>query len=392
MKITELKGREVFDSRGNPTVEVELWSGYLYARAIAPSGASTGSNEAIEIRDADSKFYGKGVSKALKNLEEVSVHLIGREFSAEEIDQLLIDLDGTSNKSKLGTNVTTPLSMAAHRLYARSKSKRLWELFGGRKMPRPMMNIINGGKHAGDSLAIQEFMVVPKAKTFSEMMSIGVQIYLTLKHKLKEKFGKRAINVGDEGGFVPPINTAREAFDIIQGAVDEIGSADLAIDAAANEFYKNGFYEVDGKKLTKEELLDYYIDLSKTYNLYSIEDPFFEQDFEGYAELNKKVRVIGDDLTTTNVALLEKAITKKSISGIIIKINQVGTVKEALQTIRLAKQHHLEVIISHRSGEAEDPFISHFAVGTEAHFIKAGAPARERNVKYNELLRIEELL
>ena len=398
MKITALWAREILDSRGNPTVEVDIFSETAMGSAAAPSGASTGIHEAVELRDGDHRYLGKGVLKAVNNVNTlIAPALIGQELTSKEVDQKLIALDGTENKSNLGANAMVATSVAALRLEASSRGKLLHENMGGVEIPHAMFNIINGGKHAGNQLAIQEFMIIPESETFSERLRMASEIYHTLGAMLVKKYGASARNVGDEGGFAPSIGNTYEAFDAISAAVEEAGyekSCGYAIDAAASSFYSNEKYSIDGKILSENELVDYYTDLAKAYPIVSIEDPFYEESFQAFSALNKElpnIQVVGDDLVVTNVTRLKQAIEVDAISALLLKVNQIGTVTEAMDAVRLCRESKLNVIVSHRSGETEDSFIADFAVGINAGQIKTGAPARgERTSKYNQLLRLEE--
>ncbi|MBU0527496.1 MAG: phosphopyruvate hydratase [Candidatus Micrarchaeota archaeon] len=398
MKITALWAREILDSRGNPTVEVDIFTENAMGSAAAPSGASTGIHEAVELRDGGHRYLGKGVLKAVNNVNTIiAPALIGHELTSREVDKKLIALDGTENKSNLGANAMVATSVAALRLEASSKGKMLHENFGGVQIPHAMFNIINGGKHAGNQLAIQEFMIIPEAENFSERLRMASEIYHILGAMLVKKYGASARNVGDEGGFAPSIGNTYEAFDAISAAVEEAGyekSCGYAIDAAASSFYSNEKYSIDGKILSENELVDYYTDLAKAYPIVSIEDPFYEESFQAFSALNKElpnIQVVGDDLVVTNVARLRRAIEVDAISALLLKVNQVGTVTEAMDAVRLCRENKLNIIVSHRSGETEDSFIADFAVGINAGQIKTGAPARgERTSKYNQLLRLEE--
>lgn len=403
MKITSVWAREILDSRGNPTVEVEVLAESAFASAAAPSGASTGKYEAVELRDGGGRYLGKGVQQAVENVNTtITTALVGMEVGDQEaIDRKLRELDGTRDKSGLGGNATTAVSMAVLRAAAASEGKMLHEYLGGDTVPRAMFNIINGGKHAGSGLAIQEFMIIPDSELFSERLRMASEIYHVLGKQLSEKYGPTARNVGDEGGYAPGIGNTYEALDAIVDAVEELGYADrcaFAIDAAATSFYdeKKHAYRIDGKDLKETELMDYYADLARAYKIASLEDPFHEESFQAFAALRKELpqlQVVGDDLVVTNPARLKQAIAAGSISALLLKINQVGTVSEAMEAVRLCRENRLGVVVSHRSGETEDCFIADFSVGINAGQIKAGAPARgERTAKYNELLRIEERL
>lgn len=405
-RIQKIKAREILDSRGNPTIEVEVFAGGGSFRAAVPSGASKGVNEAWELRDGGKRFGGKGVLKAVFNVKKIASRLIGFDCRRQrEIDELMIKLDGTENKSKLGANAILGVSLAVCKAGAFFKKRELYkyinELTGRGKeicLPRPFFNVINGGKHAGNRLAFQEFMVAPKMRGFKENLRAGVEIYQTLKGIIGKKYGRAAINVGDEGGFAPPIEKAEEALGLLKEAIRKAGyagKAELAMDCAASEFYAGGKYILGNKKMTKDELLDYYLKLIKKYKIVSMEDPFDEEDFEGFAELREKsrIQVVGDDLTVTNIKRIEKAVREKSGNCLLLKVNQIGTLTEALEAARRAYKAEWGVMVSHRSGETEDTFIADLAAGLGCGMIKAGAPCRgERVVKYNRLLRIEEEL
>ena len=398
--ISEIYAREVIDSRGNPTVECELTTENFTVRASVPSGASTGTNEALELRDGDSRYHGKGVTKAVNNVNTIIKNaIIGKELNQKVLDNLLLELDGTKNKTNLGANAILSVSLCIMKAIAKSQSKDIYELFDGPyTMPYPMMNIINGGVHATSSLEIQEFMIVPNQSTFKERLRCGAEIFQTLKSILKQN--GFSTSVGDEGGFAPTFKTIEEALDYIMLAIKESGyipgkDVNLALDAAASEFYKDGKYTINKKKLTKEELINYYIKLTETYPIISIEDAFSEDDIDSIKKLTElignKIMLVGDDYFVTNIEYLQKGITEKYNNAILLKANQIGTITEMLETIKLAKNSGFKTIISHRSGETEDTFISQMAVGLNLGYIKTGSLCRgERIAKYNELLRIEE--
>lgn len=400
MKITNLYAREILDSRGNPTVECELTTENFTVRASVPSGASTGTNEALELRDGDSRYHGKGVTKAVNNVNTIIKNaLIGKELNQKVLDNLLLELDGTKNKTNLGANAILSVSLCIMKAIAKSQSKDIYELFDGPyTMPYPMMNIINGGVHATSSLEIQEFMIVPNQSTFKERLRCGAEVFQTLKSILKQN--GFSTSVGDEGGFAPTFKTIEEALDYIMLAIKESGyvpgkDVNLALDAAASEFYKDGKYTINKKELTKEELINYYIKLTETYPIISIEDAFSEDDIDSIKKLTElignKIMLVGDDYFVTNIEYLQKGITEKYNNAILLKANQIGTITEMLETIKLAKNSGFKTIISHRSGETEDTFISQMAVGLNLGYIKTGSLCRgERIAKYNELLRIEE--
>ena len=400
MKITNLYAREILDSRGNPTVECELTTESFTVRASVPSGASTGTNEALELRDGDSRYYGKGVTKAVNNVNTIIKNaLIGKELNQKVLDNLLLELDGTKNKTNLGANAILSVSLCIMKAIAKSQNKDIYELFDGPyTIPYPMMNIINGGVHATSSLEIQEFMIVPNQSTFKERLRCGAEVFQTLKSILKQN--GFSTSVGDEGGFAPTFKTIEEALDYIMLAIKESGyipgkDVNLALDAAASEFYKDGKYTINKKELTKEELINYYIKLTETYPIISIEDAFSEEDIDSIKKLTElignKIMLVGDDYFVTNIEYLQKGITEKYNNAILLKANQIGTITEMLETIKLAKNSGFKTIISHRSGETEDTFISQMAVGLNLGYIKTGSLCRgERIAKYNELLRIEE--
>lgn len=400
MKITNLYAREILDSRGNPTVECELTTENFTVRASVPSGASTGTNEALKLRDGDSRYHGKGVNKAVNNVNTIIKNaLIGKELNQKVLDNLLLELDGTKNKTNLGANAILSVSLCIMKAIAKSQNKDIYELFDGPyTMPYPMMNIINGGVHATSSLEIQEFMIVPNQSTFKERLRCGAEVFQTLKSILKQN--GFSTSVGDEGGFAPTFKTIEEALDYIMIAIKESGyipgkDVNLALDAAASEFYKDGKYTINKKELTKEELINYYITLTETYPIISIEDAFSEDDIDSIKKLTElignKIMLVGDDYFVTNIEYLQKGITEKYNNAILLKANQIGTITEMLETIKLAKNSGFKTIISHRSGETEDTFISQMAVGLNLGYIKTGSLCRgERIAKYNELLRIEE--
>lgn len=407
-EIVQVKAREILDSRGNPTIEVEVWldSG-IYGRAAVPSGASTGTHEALELRDKDPKrYHGKGVLNAVRNVNDIiGPELVGFESTAQaEIDQLLIELDGTENKRRLGANAILGVSMAVAQASAKEASLPLFAYLGGvgaKVLPVPQMNVINGGVHADNKLDIQEFMIVPLgAPSFHEALRYGSETYHALKKVLKEK-GYRT-SVGDEGGFAPEIQRTKEALEILVKAIEEAGykpgeDIALAIDAAASEFFKDGKYvmEGEGKTLSAEELAAFYRELIEQFPIVSIEDGCAEDDWEGWKilnqELGSRVQLVGDDIFVTNIKRLSRGIEEKIANAILIKLNQIGTVTETLETVAMAQRSGWKTVISHRSGETEDTFIADLAVAVNSGQIKTGAPCRtERVAKYNQLLRIEE--
>lgn len=409
--IINVIGREILDSRGNPTVEAEviLESGHSGLAAV-PSGASTGSHEALELRDEDPKRYlGRGVKKAVKNINNIiAPKLLGKDVLDQTgIDRMMIQLDGTSNKSKLGANAILAVSLACAKASANYLGIPLFRYIGGltaNALPVPLMNILNGGVHADNNLDLQEFMIAPVgAKTFSDGLRMAVEVYHNLKSVLKKK-GFRT-SVGDEGGFAPDLNSNEEAFHLIVEAIRSAGyrpglDISLAIDSAATELYKDGFYHFEAdekKKKSSSEMIDYYESLINKYPIISIEDGLSEDDWKGWKEMTKrlgnKVQLVGDDIFVTNKKRLLKGIRDGVANAILIKLNQIGTLSETLEVIRIAKLAGYKTIISHRSGETEDTTISDLAVGTSAYQIKTGAPSRtDRVAKYNQLLRIEETL
>ena len=403
-KIKDLKGREVLDSRGNPTVEVEvlLEDGSL-GRALVPSGASTGTREALELRDHDERFMGRGVLKAVNNVNTIiREKLIGLESSNQElIDNTMIELDGTKNKSHLGANAILGVSLANLKASAISAKLPLYKYVGsGTELPVPMMNIINGGAHADNNLDFQEYMIIPQRDTIKERIRIGAEVFHNLKKVLKEK-GYNT-NVGDEGGFAPDLKSNEEGFKVIIEAIKSSGyipgkDVKLAIDVAASEFYENGTYHIDGKQLTTKELIKFYEELVNKYPIISIEDPVDENDWEGFTAITKvlgdKIQLVGDDLFVTNIECLEKGIKLQAGNAILLKLNQIGTYTETLKTINLAKSNGYKTIISHRSGETEDTTIADLAVGLNLGQIKTGSMSRtDRICKYNQLIRIEQEL
>ena len=407
MKIKDIKAREVLDSRGNPTVEVDviLENGIL-GRAIVPSGASTGSREALELRDNDANRYmGKGVLKAVNNVNTIiREKLISMDASDQAlIDKTLLDLDGTENKSNLGANATLGVSMAVLKASSLAANKPLYRYIGeGTTLPRPMMNILNGGAHADNNLDFQEFMIIPNAYTFKERLRIGSEVFHTLKKVLKEK-GYNT-NVGDEGGFAPNLSSNKEALDVIVEAIKKANytpgvDVNIGLDVAASEFYEDGVYNLKGenRKLNVDELIEFYKELCANYPIISIEDPVDENDWDGFIkitqELGDRIQLVGDDLFVTNKKYLQYAIDHKAGNAILLKVNQIGTITETLETIELAKKNNYKTIISHRSGETEDTIIADLAVGLDLGQIKTGSLSRtDRICKYNQLLRIEEEL
>lgn len=407
MKIEKVWAREVLDSRGNPTVEAEVTVRGHTIRAIAPSGASTGTWEAHELRDGGDRYGGKGVLKAVQNIRgEIASKIVGMDCTdLRSVDMAMIELDGTENKTRLGGNATVAVSLAVAKAGAMCEGLPVYQYIGGDHvtLPVPMLNIINGGKHAGGNLKIQECMIIPAgAKNFSDCLRMSTEVYMHLKTLLKNKYGVGAINIGDEGGFAPPLDTVDEALTIITDAVSDAGYVPgkdvfLAIDAASSEFFKDGVYNVDGMDLSAGELMDHYVELTKTHPLISIEDPFFEDDFATTSELTKKVgksvQIVGDDLFVTNTKRLAKGIEQGSANALLLKVNQIGTITESGDAAQMSFDNGYNVVVSHRSGESEDTTIADLSVGWGSGEIKTGAPARgERTAKYNQLLRIEEEL
>lgn len=405
-KIKDVIAREILDSRGNPTVEVDviLESGVI-GRASVPSGASTGVREALELRDNDSRYMGKGVLKAVNNVNGPLRDLvIGMDaLKQKELDYAMIKLDGTKNKEKFGANAILGISMAALKASALSKNLPLYKYVGnGTMLPQPMMNILNGGAHADNKLDFQEFMILPKGENIKETIRMGAEIFHNLKKVLNEK--GLATGVGDEGGFAPDLNSNTEGFELIMEAIKKAGyipgeNVFMAIDVAASEFYEDGLYNLVGenRKLTTVELIEFYEELINKYPIISIEDPVDENDWDGFKliteKLGDKIQLVGDDLFVTNKECLQKGIDNKSGNAILLKVNQIGTITETLETIELAKANNYKTVISHRSGETEDTTIAHLAVGLNLGQIKTGSLSRtDRVCKYNELMRIEEEL
>lgn len=404
-KIKDVVGREILDSRGNPTVEVDviLESGII-GRACVPSGASTGEREALEMRDGDSSRYlGKGVLKAVNNVNtELHNLVIGYDvLDQKALDYAMINLDGTDTKSRLGANAILGVSMAAMKAAALYKGMPLYKYIGeGRTLPVPMMNIINGGAHADNKLDFQEFMIIPQANTIHERVRIGTEVFHNLKKVLNAK--GLATGVGDEGGFAPNLESNSEGFELIMEAIRKAGyepgrDVKLGIDVAASEFYKNGKYELvgEGKSLTTDELIDYYQELVSKYPIISIEDPVDENDWEGFRKITEvlgdKIQLVGDDLFVTNKKCLQMGIDNHAGNAILLKVNQIGTITETIETIELARNNGYKTVISHRSGETEDTTIADLAVGLNLGQIKTGSLSRtDRICKYNQLMRIEE--
>lgn len=403
-KIKDVIARWVLDSRGNPTVEVDVYlDNGVMGRATVPSGASTGVREAVELRDGDDKFMGLGVDMAVNNvMNTIRPALIGMEAQDQEkIDNLMIQLDGTKNKSKLGANAILGVSLAVLKASAKDAGEELYEYVGDKySLPTAMMNILNGGAHADNSLDFQEYMIIPIRDTMKERIRVGSEVFHTLKKVLKEK--GYSTNVGDEGGFAPNLKSNEEGFLFIMDAIKRAGyvpgkDVAIAIDVAASEFYKDGKYEIDGKRLDTQELIDFYQELINKYPIISIEDPVDENDWEGFKlitdKLGDKIQLVGDDLFVTNIECLSKGIELGAGNAILLKLNQIGTYTETIKTIKLARENGYKTIISHRSGETEDTTIADLAVGLNLGQIKTGSMSRtDRMCKYNQLIRIEEKL
>lgn len=405
MKIKNIIAREILDSRGNPTVEATvILEDNTEATASVPSGASTGVHEALELRDNDmNRYFGKGVLKAVSNINDIiKPKLIGLDVqNQKEIDELLINLDGTPNKEVLGANAILAVSLACLKASSKCAKKELFEYIGrGTYMPRMMMNILNGGAHADNGLDCQEFMIIPMHKEINENVRIGSEVFHSLKQILKTE--RLSTGVGDEGGFAPNINSTLEALNLIMDAIKASGYVPgkdvyLALDVAASEFYNNGVYSFEGKNRKKEQMIEFYEYIIEKFPIVSIEDGMAEDDYEGWQllteRLGDRIQLVGDDLFVTNKKLLEVGIEKHMANAILIKLNQIGTVTEAIETILLAKRNKYSTIISHRSGETEDTFIADFAVGLNLGQIKTGSMSRgERICKYNRLMRINEKL
>ncbi len=405
--IKEVTAREILDSRGNPTVEVEvtLDNGFI-GRAAVPSGASTGAFEAVELRDGGKRYLGKGVETAVKNInEKISKAVIGLKAEEQKVlDEKMISLDGTKNKSVLGANAILGVSLATARAASLSANQSLFKFLGGSEakiLPVPMMNILNGGSHADTNVDIQEFMVAPiGADTFKESLRWGAEIYHSLKSVLKKK--GLVTSIGDEGGFAPNLASNRAALDLILEAIEIAGfkagsDIALAMDVAATEFYKDGSYNFEGKKLTSDQMISYYSELVSAYPLVSIEDPLDEDDWAGWArlttELGQKVQIVGDDLFVTNPERLQRGIDNNTANALLVKVNQIGSLTETIDAVNLAHKNGYRSMMSHRSGETEDTTIADLSVALNCGQIKTGAPARsERVAKYNQLLRIKEEL
>ncbi|GAB4219679.1 MAG: phosphopyruvate hydratase [Candidatus Microgenomates bacterium] len=413
MKITQIKAIEILDSRGKPTIRTFVFfDNDIYASSSVPSGASTGSHEAVELRDSDNtRYHGAGVLKAVDNVNKIIapklVEFEINEKSFEKIDKLMIELDATENKSNLGANAILSVSQALLRVYSLAIKKPLWQIlnqvyFTGIKpdFPRLMVNVVNGGKHANWNFDIQEFMISPKANVPTHSVRIASEIFQQLGKNLKEK--GLSILVGDEGGYSPALKNNHQVFETIIESAKKIGYENenqyqLAIDSAASEFYQDGFYffKKDNKKMTTYDLIDYYKALKEKYKIFSFEDPFAENDWDGFQKFTSQINalVVGDDIYTTDSKLIEKGIIQKTSNAVLIKPNQIGTIYETAKAINLAKKNHWKIVISHRSGETEDSFIADLAYAAASDFIKTGSMSRsERLAKYNRLIEIENFL
>ncbi len=398
-KIKSIEAREILDSRGNPTIEVLLETKDEKVKSSVPSGASKGEHEAHELRDGGKRYNGRGVLKAIKNINKViAPKIIGKSvLGQEKIDKLMIDLDGTENKSKLGANSILGVSLAVCRAGAVSSKKPLYRYINSffeeskASIPQPCFNIINGGAHAGNDLDFQEFMIVPSKRKIKDNIREASEFYHNLKDKLKKNYSSSAINVGDEGGFAPPLNNAEDALKLISS----IKKIDVILDVAAGEFLNEELYRLGIKSLKREDLVNYYFELINKYPIIGLEDPFGENDYEGWKLLssknNSKILIIGDDLLATNPNKIKEAYQNGYCNAMILKLNQIGTVSESIESAKLAKKYKWKIIVSHRSGETNDDFIADFSVGINSNYIKSGAPARgERVAKYNRLMEIEE--
>jgi enolase len=406
-EIENIHAREILDSRGNPTVEVDVWTCCGFGRAAVPSGASTGTHEALELRDGDDRYGGKGVLQAVKNVNEIiGPKLIESGITALEqraVDNFMLAPDGTPLKSNLGANAILGVSLGVAKAAADELAIPLYQYLGGvntTTLPVPSLNVLNGGQHAGNDLAIQEFMILPKgASCFSEGLRMAAETYHALGKILRGRYGVGATNVGYEGGYAPPLNKTVDALDSLMSALDVTGydkEIGIGMDAAASSFFENGTYAIDGKKLSGGEMVDFYADLVSTYPIILIEDPFEEEAFGDFAALTARLPgtiIVGDDIYVTNVQRLARGIEMKATNALLLKLNQIGTVSEAFDAARMAFRNGFKVMASHRSAETEDSALADVTVALGAEMLKTGAPARsERNAKYNQLLRIEEAL
>lgn len=405
LEIERIWAREILDSRGNPTIEVDVWTCCGFGRAAIPSGASTGVHEALELRDGGDRYDGKGVLKAVKNVNEaIAPKLIGMDALAQSgIDKLMVELDGTSNKAKLGANAILGVSLGVARAAASSLDMPLYRYLGGvstSRLPVPSFNVLNGGKHAGNDLSIQEFMIEPVgAKSFSEGLRMAVETYHALGKILQGRYGAGATNVGFEGGYAPPLSKTRDALDAIISAIEQAGYSKeikIGLDSAASNFYANGEYSVDGMRLSPDEMVDYYADLVKSYPIILLEDPFEEEAYEDFAKLTARLPntiIVGDDIYVTNPTRLKKGIEMDATNALLLKLNQIGSVSEAFEAARIAFRAGFKIMASHRSAETEDNSLADVSVALGVELLKTGAPARsERTAKYNQLLRIQEEL
>jgi enolase len=413
-KIERIHAREILDSRGNPTVEVDLWADEFFGRASVPSGASTGTYEALELHDGGKRYGGKGVLKAVDNVNKKIAHVMKgmNVLNQKALDKKMIHLDGTPNKSKLGANAILGVSLAAAKAAACSEGRPLYEYINGlwaekppKKylLPVPFCNVVNAGKHGGSRIELQEFMIVPYgAKSFSDAIRMASEAYYQLQKILVRSYGPSLRNVGYEGGFSGPIDHAADVLDALCTAVESAGYSlkkdfGIALDSAASEFYEHGLYSLEGSKFTNEEMIGFYSDLTKAYPIISLEDPLAEEDWEGFVALTKmiggRVQIVGDDLFCTKPERLKIGIARGACNAMILKVNQIGTLSESIEAANLCFRNGYRVIVSHRSGETEDTTIADLAVGLNCGQIKTGAPSRgERTAKYNQLLRIEESL
>ena len=405
LEIEKIQAREILDSRGNPTIEVDVWTCCGFGRASVPSGASTGVHEALELRDGGDRYNGKGVLKAVKNVNEViAPKIIGMNAISQcQIDKLIIELDGTPNKANLGANAILGVSLGVAKAAASSLGMPLYRYLGGvstSRLPVPSFNVLNGGKHAGNELSIQEFMIEPVgAKSFSEGLRMATETYHALGKILQGRYGVGATNVGFEGGYAPPLSKTRDALDAILSALDITGYCEeikIGLDPAASSFYRDGAYYIDGKSLSPEEMIDYYADLVATYPIILLEDPLEEEAYEDFAEITARLPdtiIVGDDIYVTNPLRLKKGIEMHSSNALLLKLNQIGSVTEAFDTARMAFRAGFKIMASHRSAETEDHSLADVAVALGVELLKTGAPARsERTAKYNQLLRIQEEL
>lgn len=405
LEIEKIKAREILDSRGNPTVEVDVWTCCGFGRASVPSGASTGVHEALELRDGADRYDGKGVLKAVENIREViAPNIVGMDASAQSgIDKLMAELDGTSNKSNLGANAILGVSLGVAKAAASSFGMPLYRYLGGvntSSLPVPSFNVLNGGKHAGNELSIQEFMIEPVgAESFQEGLRMAAETYHALSKILRSRYGVGATNVGFEGGYAPPLSKTRDALDAIMSALEAASYVDeikIGLDSAASSFYADGVYSIDGVRLTPDEMVDYYADLVADYPIILLEDPFEEEAYEDFAKITARLQdtiVVGDDIYVTNPKRLKKGIEMGATNALLLKLNQIGSVSEAFDTARMAFRAGFKIMASHRSAETEDSALADVAVALGVELLKTGAPARsERTAKYNQLLRIQEEL